>query len=80
MPWWELQTALRGIPGFQLVEVNVLSNTNYMDYGVTWLISFIGYNGPVPLLVADNFNLFGGVAGTKPQITATELRAYSSDI
>ena len=80
MPWWELQGALRTIPGFELVEVNVISNTNYMSYGVTWLISFIGYNGPVPLFVTDNSNLFGGVSGTTPQITATEIRAYSSDI
>lgn len=51
-----------------------------MTYGATWLISFIGYNGPVPLFVTDNSNLFGGVSGTTPQITATEIRAYSSDI
>lgn len=80
IPSWDLQTAIRAIQGFELVEVNVISNTNYMSYGASWLISFIGYNGAVPLLVTDSTNLFGGVSGTTPKITATEIRQYSSDI
>lgn len=51
-----------------------------MQYGVTWLVSFIGYNGQLPLFVTDNTYLMGGVSGTKPQVTAIEIRPYSSDL
>jgi hypothetical protein len=56
------------------------TDTNYLGYGVSWLISFIGYNGPLPLFTTDSSFLIGGVPGTSPKIAAKEIRAYSSDI
>lgn len=51
-----------------------------MQYGATWLVTFFGINAQVPLMTVDNSFLIGGVAGTSPQVTAQELRAYSSDL
>lgn len=51
-----------------------------MQYGAVWLVSFIGVNAQIPLMTVDDSNLVGGVAGTKPQITAVEVRAYSTDL
>lgn len=51
-----------------------------MQYGAAWLISFIGVNAQIPLMTIDNTFLIGGVTGTKPQVTAAEIRAYSSDL
>jgi hypothetical protein len=76
----DLQASIRALPGFELTEVYLLSNSNYMQYGSTWLISYVGYNGPVPLLTTDNTYLMGGVSGTTPQLYSIELRAYSSDL
>jgi hypothetical protein len=64
----DLQGSIRQIPGFELVEVALLSSSAYMQYGSVWLISFIGYNGPVPLFTTDSTYLLGGVAGTSPQV------------
>lgn len=80
IPASDLQSALRAISGFGLVEVNLLTSSSYIAYGASWLISFIGYNGPLPLFDVDNTKLFGGVSGTTPKVTPTEIRAYSSDI
>ncbi len=76
----DFQSALRAIPGFELVQVYSPTNRNYLGYGVSWLISFIGYNRPLPLFTTDSSFLIGGVSGTSPKIAAKEIRAYSSDI
>lgn len=51
-----------------------------MQYGATWLISYFGYNGPVPLFVVDNTNLIGGVSGTSPSVASVEIRPYRSNL
>lgn len=65
---WDLQSSIRQIPGFELTEVNLLTNSNYAQYGSTWLISFIGANGIIPLFTTDNTFLLGGASGTVPQL------------
>ena len=63
---WDLQASIRQIRGFDLVEVNLLTTSSLAAYGSTWLISFIGVNGPVPTFTTDSSFLIGGLAGTKP--------------
>lgn len=76
----DLQSSIRQIPGFELTEVVLLTNQYMMQYGSTWLISFIGAIGQIPLFTTDNTYLLGGVLGTTPQVYSIELRAYSSDL
>lgn len=64
----DLQSSIAQIPGFELTEVVLLTDPNYAQYGSTWVISFIGANGVIPLFTTDNSYLFGGVSGTLPQV------------
>lgn len=77
---WDLQASLRQIPGFELVEVALLTNSVLAQYGSTWLISYIGVVGTVPLFTTDNTYLIGGVAGTTPQVYSIQIRAYNSNL
>jgi hypothetical protein len=77
---WDLQASIRQIPGLELTEVNLLTNYFLPQYGSTWLISYIGANGPIPLLTTDSSFLMGGASGTVPQLFSIEIRPYSSDL
>lgn len=75
-----LQAAFNAIPGFKNVEVTLLTDSNLNAYYSSWMISYYGYNYPVPPIVINDFNLIGGVPGTKPQLFFTEIRPYSSNL
>ena len=44
------------------------------------MLIYFGIKGDLPLLVPDNTNLVGGKAGSKPQITITEIRKGSNNL
>ncbi|CAM6001510.1 unnamed protein product [Sphagnum balticum] len=77
---YELQSAIQAVPGFQNAEVRLLTTYADAQYGSSWLISYYGVYGQVPLLQPSTANLLGGLAGTKPQVTPSILRQYNPNL
>jgi hypothetical protein len=75
-----LRRAINAVTGFGNTQVDLITDSNFQAYGAIWVFTFYGVNGLIPPMLVDDLNLLGGVMGTKPSMTASILRNYSSNL
>lgn len=75
---WDLASWISQSWGCTYVEVDLIGQS-YFD-GVTYIISFIGCNGPKSLIVSDATKLVGGVIGSNPTVSVWRTRAASTNL
>jgi hypothetical protein len=76
---WELQYYMSQSWGCKTVEVNQAIGGSFLD-GINFIVSWVGCKGNQDLITTDSTLMLGGKAGTAPTVTATEIRAGSTNL